>query len=240
MKVTILFGFAVVSGLVSAGEWGLGAAIVHYQSPLNGVDSEIASLPYITYQGENLNINLSTISYNLFHAEDVQIALEGELRFEGFNPSDSIALAGMEKRKHAFDAGGSFARVGSWGEMKFTLLGDITGTYHGYEARAQIQKPYMLNRWIFAPAVRIAWLDSAVVDYYYGVRLDEASDTRKHYVGHSTTSVFADFMVGYGFSDRLELLGGVKLIRLGDSIQDSPIVDKSYDASVFSALTYKF
>ena len=240
VKVIVFLCFAFVSARASAGEWGLGAAVAHYQSPLNGVENRIASLPYITYQGEHLNIDLTTISYSLFRDEKIQIALEGELRFEGYDPDDSPTLVGMEKRKHAFDAGISFARAGPWGELKFTFLSDITGTHKGYEARAQIQRPYLLNRWIFAPAVGIAWLDSAIVDYYYGVGSNEATDTRKHYVGRSTTNAFADFMVGYGFSDRLELLGGMKLILLGESIQDSPIVDKSYDAAVFSALKYKF
>ena len=120
------------------------------------------------------------------------------------------------------------------------ILGDITGTHEGYEARAQYEVPYMVNRLLIAPAVGVSWLDDALVDYYYGVRVDEATSTRSQYTGGSTANVFVDFTMGYILSDRMELLAGIKYVRLGENIEASPIVDKNYETSAFSAVQYKF
>lgn len=236
----IIFGLALMPRYVSAGEWGAGAAFAHYRPPLNGVGSEFKSVPYVTYHGERLNMDLGTVSYTLFKSKEIQISMEGEPRFEGYDPKDSPALTGMEKRNPSFDAGIGMASAAMGGEMKIMILGDITRTHEGYEARVQYQIPYMVNRLLIAPAVGVSWLDSALVDYYYGVRLNEVTSTRSHYVGRSTTSTFVDLTMGYVLSNRLELLVGLKYVRLGKHIEDSPIVNKKYDASAFSALQYKF
>lgn len=239
-RVAVSIGITLISPLASAGEWGLGVALAYYQPPLNGIEREFIGLPYITYQNEHLNIDLTTVSYTLLKSGKTQTSIAGEVRFEGYDPKDSPALTGMKKRNPSFDAGISVARPSMGGELQMMILGDITGTHEGYEARAQYQRPYILNRLLIAPAVGISWLDDALADYYYGVRSNEATSTRTRYAGNSTINTFIELAVGYAFDGRLELLGGVKAVRLGRNIEASPIVDKKYDTSAFSALLYKF
>lgn len=236
----MIFGLAWMPRPGAAGEWGIGSAIAHFQPSQKGVQSESIGMPYVTYHGERLNIDLAAVSYTLFKSAEIQISMEGELRFDGYDPKDSPALAGMEKRKSSFDAGIGVARAGPWGVMKLIILGDITGTHEGYEARAQYEVPYMVNRLLIAPAVGVSWLDDALVDYYYGVRLDEATSTRSQYSGGSTKNAYVHLSLGYIISDSMELLAGLKLVRLGENIEASPIVDKKYETSAFSAVQYKF
>jgi outer membrane protein len=236
----MIFGLAVMPRPGAAGEWGIGSAIAHFQPSQTGVRSESIAAPYVTYHSERLNIDLATVSYTLLKSAEFLISMEGELRFDGYDPKDSPALTGMEKRKSSFDAGVGVARAGEWGVMKIMVLGDITGTHKGYEARAQYEVPYMVNRLLIAPAVGVSWLDDALVDYYYGVRLDEATSTRSQYTGASTTNAYVHLSLGYILSDRMELLAGLKYVRLGENIEASPIVDKAYETSAFSAVQYKF
>lgn len=242
-KTTISFmvvGLAITPFLASAGEWGIGAATGYFQPPQSGIEGQHLALPYFTYQGERLNIDLGAISYTLSQSEAIKISLEGELRFEGYEPDDSPALSGMEKRSPSFDAGIGVASPVLDGEMKVMILGDLIGTHEGYEARAQYQIQYMFNRWVFAPAVGVSWLDKSLVDYYYGVQQSETTPNRTYYSGNASTNPFVELGFGYSFSDHLELTGGVKYVRLGKRITASPIVDQEYDASAFSALQYKF
>ncbi len=229
--IFMVFNLTFMPSLASAGEWGLGAAIAYNQPPQKDVESYYLALPYFTYHGERLNIDLGTVSYTLLSGE-VQISLEGELRFPGYDPDDSESLKGMKKRDLSLDTGMSVARAGSWGEIKLTLLGDVTGTHDGFEARAQYQMPYMINRFFIAPTIGISWLDSALVDYYYGVQLDEATSSRSRYAGSSATNAFIGVTMGYALSDHLELLGGLRYERLGENIAASPIMDKSHENMV--------
>jgi len=236
----MIFGLALMPRIGAAGEWGIGSAIAHFQPSQTGVRSESIAAPYVTYHGERLNIDLAAVSYTLYKSQEILISMEGELRFDGYDPKDSPALQGMEKRDPSFDAGIGVARAGAWGVMKIMILGDITGTHEGYEARAEYEAPYMINRLLIAPAVGVSWLDDALVDYYYGVRLDEATSTRNLYTGDATTNTYVHLSVGYILSDSMELLAGFKYVRLGENIEASPIVDKKYETSAFSAVQYKF
>lgn len=240
LYLLLFIGLAVRPTLSTAGEWGLGAAIAYYQPPHNGVESESISLPFVSYQSERLNINLRAFSYRLFKFDEMQISLEGEIRLEGYDPDGNIALTGMEKRNPSLDAGVSVARNDAWGEMIFMILADMTETHEGYEARLLYQIPYRLKRLIFISAVGVGWLDNALVDYYYGVRLDEVSSTRSYYAGLSTTNTFVELSIGYDISDSLEFSAGLKVMHLGKSIEASPIVDKKYDTSAISSLQYRF
>lgn len=242
-KTTISFvviGLAMTPLFVSAGEWGIGTAAGYLQSPHSGVEGRYLAVPYFTYQGERLNIDLSAISYTLSQSKAIRITLEGELRFEGYEANDSPALSGMEKRSPSFDAGVGAASPVLDGEIKVMILGDVTGTHEGYEARAQYQIPYVLDRWVLAPAIGVSWLDKSLVDYYYGVQQGEATPNRPYYLGKSSTNQFVEIGFGYAFSDHLELTGGVKYVRLDKSITASPIVGQEFDASAFSTLLYKF
>ena len=236
----MVVGLAMMPNMLSAGEWGIGVAAGYFQPPQSEVKGQHLALPYFTYQDEHLSIDLGAITYTLSQSEEIKISLDGELRFEGYEPDDSPALSGMEKRSPSFDAGIGVASPVLDGEMKVMILGDLTGTHEGYEARAQYQIPYMFNRWVLVPAVGVSWLDKSLVDYYYGVRQDETTPNRSYYSGNPSTNPFVELGFGYSFSNHLELTGGVKYVRLGKNITASPIVDQAYDASGFSALQYKF
>jgi len=238
--ILMIFGLALMPRIGAAGQWGIGSAIAHFQPSQTGLRSESIAAPYVTYHSERLHVDLGTVSYVLYKSREIQFSMEGELRFDGYDPKDSSALAGMEKRKSSFDAGIGVARAGAWGVMKIMILSDITGAHEGYEARVQYEVPYMINRFLIAPAVGVSWLDDALVDYYYGVRLDEATSTRSQYTGGSTTNTYVHLSLGYLISDSMELLAGLKFVRLGENIEASPIVDKKYETSAFSAVQYKF
>ncbi|MDH5179639.1 MAG: MipA/OmpV family protein [Gammaproteobacteria bacterium] len=246
MKTTLKIVIYLLAGLSMlpqsgvAGEWGIGMAAAYIQPPHTGVDSDVRALPYVTYHGEHFNLDLGTVTYTLHQTGTMKIALEGELRFDGYEPQDSPALAGMAERRPSFDAGLSLARTDSTGEMKIMILGDITGTHEGVEARAQYQIPYMINRMFIAPAVGVSWLSSDLVDYYYGVRANEVTGNRAYYTGEAVTNIFVDLAVGYQISERVELLGGLKVTRMGKNITASPIVDKKHDTCAFTTLQYKF
>lgn len=223
-----------------AGEWGLGAATAYLYTPYKNRDGKLLAVPYFSYQGERLNVDLAAISYSLLKTEQLQVALEGELRFEGYEADDSPELVGMASRNPSFDVGASVASVVMGGEFKVILLRDIIATHQGHELRVQYQKPYMFDRLFITPALGAAWLDEALVDYYYGVRTSEVTPTRPAYKAESTTNLFIELSVGYAINEQLELLGGVKAVWLGKSIVNSPIVGSQYDTAAFSAVKYKF
>jgi outer membrane protein len=119
-------------------------------------------------------------------------------------------------------------------------LGDITSTHEGYEARVEYQHPWMVGRLMIAPSIGVSRLDKSLVDYYYGVRINEATASRPYFKGRATSNTYFDIAVVYMLSDSLEWLGGVNYMLLGKNIEASPIVEQGHNVNAFTALMYKF
>jgi outer membrane protein len=120
------------------------------------------------------------------------------------------------------------------------VLGDLTGTHEGFELSASYEIPYQIGRRTMGLAIGLNWRSKELVDYYYGVRAGEARNGRPTYAGRSATNASVGLTVDYKLNDHWHVLGGSEYVRLGDGITASPIIARNYEASVFSALLYRF
>lgn len=223
-----------------AGEWGLGIGVAAYQPPQQGVDSEVVGGPFPYFEGERLSLGFGSIGYALTNADRFRFSLEGQMRFDGYDPDASPALAGMGQREPTFDAGFSVASGGPWGIATLQVLGDALGVHKGYEISGSYQYPIQFNRWTVVPSISVNWLSAELVDYYYGVRSAEAVDGRAAYAGNPVVNTTVGLNVTYKLTNRWHAVGGAEYVNLGDSIESSPIIAKDHEASVFTALVYRF
>lgn len=236
----VLMTASLVPNVGRAGEWGIGIGIAAHQPPQQGADIEIDGGPFPFYEGDRLSLSFGSVSYRLIDLKGFQLALEGQARFDGFDPKDNSALAGMQKRNPALDAGFSLATSGRWGAAQLRFLGDVTGTHQGYEIAASYQVPYQSGRWTVVPSIELKWRSADLVDYYYGVRVSEANATRPAYAAGRATNISAGLTAAYKLTQRWQILAGAEYLRLDDSIKSSPIIEKNHEASIFSALIYRF
>jgi len=236
----VTLGLTLATHVATAGEWGVGIAAATQQPPQVGVKRENLAAPYISYRGKRLKVDLASISYSLYDTDMFEVAVLGQFRFEGYERKDSTALAGMATRDPSFDAGLRLSRSADWGMLRLDLLHDITGTHDGFEARASYERPYVFGRWLLAPSVGVSWQDDSLVNYYYGVRANEARTHRQRYTSRDATNLFAGLSVGYSLSDKIEISSGIKHVRFDSSITDSPIVERRHQTTVVTALLYKF
>ena len=223
-----------------AGEWGLEFGVAGYLPPHEGSDAEVFALPFPYYRGERLSVDLGSISYALTSSENVTVAVEGRIRFEGYDPESSTALAGMEERDPTFDAGFSVVGTYDWGIASLRVAGDVLGVHEGVEVTAAYQYPIELEHWTLIPSVAAQWRSANLVEYYYGVRSGEARDGRPAYSGKSVVNTSLGATALRHFNSHWGFVAGAEYVRLGDGIKDSPIIDKDYEATVYSAVVYRF
>lgn len=224
----------------AAGEWGVGVGIALNQAPHRGVDTDIVGGPFPFYEGERLSVGFGSMSYRLINSDKLQFSLLGRARFDGYDPDKSSALSGMQKRDPSFDVGFSAGTGGLWGIASLTVSGDALGVHKGFEVSALYEYPIQLRRWTIVPSVGVNWRSAELIDYYYGVRATEASSSRAQYNGRAATNVSVGLSGAYKINGHWSAIGGVEYVRLSDSIQSSPIIESNHEASVFSALVYRF
>ena len=240
LLLLVLMGLALIPVDGHAGEWGLGIGVAAQRAPQQGTDTQVVVLPFPSYEGERLSLGFGSISYALTDSERFRIAAEGQLRFDGYDPDDSAALAGLKKRDLTLDAGFSITAKNDWGIASLKVMGDALGVHEGYEISASYQYPIQLERWTVIPSIAAIWPSAELVEYYYGVRANEAVAGRPAYSGRSVVNVSSSVNVMYELADNWEIVGGAEYTRLGDGITDSPIIARDHETIMYSAIVYRF
>jgi len=233
-------GLTLASAEARAGEWGLGLGVAAQQPPQVGTDTEVVVLPFPSYQGERLSLDFGSIGYALAQSERFRFAIEGQLRFDGYDPDESAALDGLKERDVTLDAGFSIATGDEWGIASLKVMADALGVHKGYEISASYQYPIQFGRWTLVPGVTAKWPSKELVEYYYGVRIDEVTTGRPAYSGRSVFNASAAINASYMLTDTWEIIGGAEYTRLGDGITDSPIIEKDHEVIMYSAIVYRF
>jgi len=143
----------------------------------------------------------------------------------GYRPADNPDLAGMEPRSTSLDG---FVN-GLW-KTPVVNVGvrwyhDIGQVSRGDSITLRFSRNFAINReFRLTPSLGIDWLNAKYVDYYYGVRQDEALPGRPAYAGRAVMNVGVGLAGAYRAGPSWSLLGGLYSTHLGAGIEDSPIV----------------
>ncbi|WP_316366107.1 MipA/OmpV family protein [Candidatus Thiodiazotropha sp. CDECU1] len=239
---------------VSAGEWRVGANVAGGKNPFVGEDNVAALIPMLAYKGERFYANLGNpglsffngstnfggLGYSVVKADEYNIDLVGRIRAMGLYPEDNDELEGLDDRDPGFDVGVTARWQTGFGELNAQLLADVSDTSDGQEVILSYAYPLKHGQWTLRPEMGVSWQSSDLNDYYFGVDADEATASRAVYEADSTLTPFAGIEFEYAFDQKINLIGGVGMGRLGDGISDSPIVDEANLVGGHLGLSYTF
>lgn len=221
--------------------WGAGVMTLSGSNPYKGGDRVFRVLPLLTYVGEKAYVVGPSAGYNLFKNRWVSANLVAEYIFPGDAFDDSPFLAGMEDRRDTLMSGFNLnvRGIGKW-KLEFTATTDVLGRNEGQEFDTSIGYAFRGNRWSLSPSAGLVWHSANYNDYYYGVRPEEATETRPAYDPGSSVEFYAGLFGRVEISDTWSVLASARGELLSDDIQDSPIVDKETVTSTFLGLNYAF
>lgn len=113
---------------------------------------------------------------------------------------------------------------------RLAVLGDITGTYEGYEPEAQVYRHDTLDKFNILTALSLQYQDKNLANYYYS-STDYTTD--EGYVFE------AEMIATYPIGD-FALFTGVRSYWYGNNVSDSPIVSSSNTLLGFFGVGYRF
>lgn len=159
----------------------------------------------------------------------------------GWKAKDNAELAGMETRKSSLDG----YLNGVWRTPIVTIgasyYHDIGNASRSDSASLRVSHNFRITDDLrLTPRIGATWLAGERVDYYYGVRPEEALPSRPAYTGRETINYNAGLAAGYRLSQSWSLLGGVFTTRFGNNIVDSPIVSRRWSTLVFFGAGWRF
>jgi outer membrane protein len=227
--------------------WGVGLAVISGQKAYKGTDRETRVLPMLSFENRYVKLSGPNLELKL---PGLQLSESQRLNFGivtklfgggGYEPGDSPFLAGMAERKSGLWAGAKMEWENELADVKLEWLGDAASKSKGQRVILGLERKWMLGPSVMlVPQVGAEWVDKKYVDYYYGVRANEAAPGRAAYAGKSTVNADLSLAAIYRFDKQQSLILNVGVKALGKEIKNSPIVDRSTENRVMLGYTYRF
>lgn len=211
------------------------------RSPYRGVDERVRLLPMLVYENRWISVAGPSLDFKLPDAGPVQLRLRARYGFDGYEADDSPALLGMAERKGSLWLGAAAVWEGELGQLGFELMGDASSHSKARLWKLEWEKRFQLGeRLDLTPRVVVRGLDRRFVDYYYGVRVDEARVGRSAYTGVALRQPELGLRLGYRLQPDQLLFADVSARKLGTAIERSPLVERRYEAGLFAGWMMRF
>lgn len=226
--------------------WGLGVGAVSSQQPYKGIDRDSEVLPLIYFENEYLRVFGPTAEIKLpgleiSDTQQLDFSLVGEYDFSGYDDDDARVLEGMSDRKGGFWAGAKVEWRNDLADVSAEWLGDVSGNSKGQRFTLGLERSWRIGEHIMlTPRLAAIWQDEKYVDYYFGVRENEARIDRAAYDGKSGINTEFGVRGNYMFDDHHSVFLDLKATSLANEIKDSPLVDQSSENSVLFGYLYRF
>lgn len=152
-----------------------------------------------------------------------------EVNYNDLGPRRMAGLAGIEYNAYA-------------GNTAFSVqaLQDFTSVHNGREIRLGVDHRLQVGGNAYTLAIGAVWQDNNIVDYYYGVDLDEVHYQELVYTPGSSLTPYLRFDWNRTLGKHWTLQASLQQKWFGSTITNSPLVDKHYSTSVFIGGVYHF
>lgn len=219
----------------------LGAGVIISPRPYAGADARIFPIPSVELEYKGWFFRGIRGGYGFIRTERFTASLYAQARFSGLESESSPFLQGMENRKKSMDAGIELSYRGRPVGFRFNYLGDVLGRNNGQEATFLVTSGVPLGRrGIVFAGIGPRWLSNDHVDYYYGVRENEALPSRPAYQGKATYNLDINLTGIVNLSSHWRWVMIVNREGFGAGIKDSPIVDRDSSYAFITSLSYRF
>jgi len=220
--------------------WGLGLGVGMERKPYRNFDNKTRLLPLLSYENKWISVAGLGLDVKLPSAGPVSFRLRARYSMDGYDASDSPFLAGMDERKDGIWLGGAAVWHNDIANLSAELLGDASGNSKGTKLRLMVDRRFQAGSFDITPRLAATRLDDKYISYYYGVNAAEVRAGRPFYQGGSAVNLEAGLRVGYALAPHQSLFLDLSTTKLGSSIKDSPLVDRSSQSGVRVGYLYRF
>lgn len=225
--------------------WALGVGMGVRERAYADADRKFNALPLLFYENNWLRVAGPTVEAKLLnHAFSPTQRITGGLQIkyapEGYEASDSPRLTGMAERKGGFLGGAGLTWHNPIAKVSLDWSHDISGYSKGQRLELQAERRFQFGMVGLTPRLGAQWMDRKWVDYYYGVRAQEALADRAAYNGEAGVALDAGMRLDYAFMQRHTVFLDLGVTHLPKEVTNSSIVDRSNVPRAAVGYLYRF
>lgn len=219
--------------------WTVGLLAIERDAPYRQIDEDLLVVPLVRFEGERAYLRGLRGGLVLVENEGFEFGPFLQVRGDGYDAADSPYLAGMDDRKFSLDAGVAASwRIPRVGQFEASLATDALDRSGGQEAELSYTALLRAGGWTVLPSLSLRWQSRDLVDYYYGVRADEAIVGRPAYAGDSALFPELAVLATRPLAGRWQLFARAGHTWLPSEVTDSPLVDQDGRTTVLVGLGY--
>lgn len=221
-------------------QWGLGLAVMPETRAYRDFDNKTRVLPLVTFENRWVRVFGPGLEFKLGRSGPLSYGLTVGYARDGYKPTDSPALLGMDRRQSSAWLGGRVGLQAGGATLSADWSADALSHSKGQKLRLGAERRYGLGDFGLTPRVTATWLDSKFVNYYYGVRSSETNANRPAYTPGATVNTEFGLRVDYRLAPQQMLFADMGVTALGSAIKRSPVVDRSTLPEVRLGYLYRF
>jgi len=228
-------------GMAGQPRWTFGLLAFNRNAPYRDLDEGNYVVPLVRFEGERAYLRGLRGGWRMYDEGPFEVSVIAQARLDGFDADDSDFLTGMDDRKPSLDVG----IAGDWlvpgvGNFEAAVVVDALDRSGGVETSLGWNGLVRAGEWFIIPGVSGRWQDASLVDYYYGVREDEAIPGRPAYRPGAAFKPELSVLVNrtFGNKRRWSFFARAAHEWLPSQISDSPIVEGDGNTSIFIGVGY--
>ena len=219
--------------------WTVGGLAILRDAPYRDLDEDTLLVPLLRFEGERAYLRGLRGGIVLWERDGFEFGPFLQVRGDGYDAADSPMLDGMDDRRFSLDAGVAASwRIPRFGQVEVSLATDALDRSGGQEAELSYTALLRAGGWTILPSLSLRWQSQDLVDYYYGVRVDEALAGRPAYRGESAVLPELAVLATRPLGGRWQLFARAGHTWLPSEITDSPIVGQDGRTTVLVGLGY--
>jgi outer membrane protein len=221
-------------------QWFLGVGAINAPEPYVGMSTDRMVIPMAGLDVGRFSFQGVRASFELARHQGFTLEAVAGARFMGYKAEDSLFLEGMQNRDGSVDAGVRASWQHDWVGLDASVVTDVLGRSKGQEAALELFVPVSFWYVRLKPNVGLSWQSARLVDYYYGVRPEEALPDRPSYEPGAALNLTAGLEGIIPLSRNIAIVGLVKTDFFSNEIKRSPIVEDTYGVTGIVSLGYRF
>ncbi len=184
--------------------------------------------------------NALSLGYNAWNNENWSVDIIGTSINTEIITDDNKALEGLDKRKSDFLFGGR--ATGYFGNYvaQLQVVEDASDAHGGVITSLEGGRNWQVRNWNYHALLGIRYHSRKVVDYYLGIRPEEASATLPEYSADAGALFTTEIGVTYPLSEHWLFRGTAQYEYLSDALNQSPIINSNHYSTLSTTFNYVF
>ena len=219
----------------------IGTGIYSQTQPYKGVQELLLPSPIIFFDNSIFYMRWTRVGLYFLGEKEENYAWAFSLtvmpRTYGYSTQD---IEGMQERKSSWEGGLSFSGKLKNSYIEIMLLTDILDRSDTYVIKTDIGYEFKIANFTFYPSLNITYQSSSFTNYYYGVEKTEIMNNRVHYIANSGYQLGVQTYIEYPITQKFSTFINLKVDKLSNEAQNSPLVIDKYIYSGLLSFIYTF